>query len=82
MVIRAIGQKPYANLPGDAELLRPDGTLAADDSGHTARAGLFAGGDCVNGGKEVVDAVEAGKRAARSILVYLSTEAADGIAFQ
>jgi glutamate synthase (NADPH/NADH) small chain len=32
---------------------------------------VFAGGDCVNGGKEVVDAVQAGKEAAASILTYV-----------
>ncbi|MBS1670283.1 MAG: pyridine nucleotide-disulfide oxidoreductase, partial [Bacteroidetes bacterium] len=32
---------------------------------------VFAGGDCVNGGKEVVDAVQAGKDGASSILSYL-----------
>ena len=31
----------------------------------------FAGGDCVNGGREVVDAVQAGKDGANSILKYL-----------
>ena len=33
--------------------------------------GVFAGGDCVNGGKEVVDAVQAGKDGAKAILEYL-----------
>ncbi len=30
--------------------------------------GVFAGGDSVNGGKEVVDAVQAGKDGAKAIL--------------
>jgi glutamate synthase (NADPH/NADH) small chain len=34
--------------------------------------GVFAGGDCVNGGKEVVDAVQAGKDAAAAILEYIA----------
>jgi len=34
--------------------------------------GVFAGGDCVNGGKEVVDAVQAGKDGAAAIMNYLS----------
>jgi glutamate synthase (NADPH/NADH) small chain len=33
--------------------------------------GVFAGGDCVNGGKEVVDAVQAGKDGAAAILEFL-----------
>ena len=35
-------------------------------------APVFAGGDCVNGGKEVVDAVQAGKEAAAAILAYFT----------
>ena len=33
-------------------------------TGQTANPKYFAGGDCVNGGREVVDAVADGKRAA------------------
>jgi glutamate synthase (NADPH/NADH) small chain len=33
--------------------------------------GVFAGGDAVNGGKEVVHAVQAGKEGAKAILGYL-----------
>jgi glutamate synthase (NADPH/NADH) small chain len=36
-------------------------------SGATSVAGLFAGGDCISKGAEVVDAVEQGKIAARGI---------------
>ena len=32
---------------------------------------VFAGGDAVNGGKEVVDAVQAGKDGAKGILEFL-----------
>jgi len=39
--------------------------------GATNLKGVFAGGDCVNGGKEVVDAVQAGKDGAAAILQYL-----------
>jgi glutamate synthase (NADPH/NADH) small chain len=35
---------------------------------------VFAGGDAVNGGKEVVDAVQAGKNGAMGILEYLKIE--------
>jgi glutamate synthase (NADPH/NADH) small chain len=42
------------------------------DTGQTANPKYFAGGDCVNGGREVVDAVAAGKRAARGILKWLT----------
>jgi glutamate synthase (NADPH/NADH) small chain len=33
--------------------------------------GVFAGGDAVNGGKEVVDAAQAGKIGAKAIIEYL-----------
>jgi glutamate synthase (NADPH/NADH) small chain len=42
------------------------------ETGQTANPKYFAGGDCVNGGREVVDAVAAGKRAARGIQEWLT----------
>ena len=36
-------------------------------TGRTANPKYYAGGDCVNGGREVVDAVADGKRAALAI---------------
>jgi dihydropyrimidine dehydrogenase (NAD+) subunit PreT len=68
MVIRAIGQKPYAGLAEQLGLGGNGGRLPVDEHGRTPLAGVYAGGDCVNGGREVVDAVEAGKRAAQAIL--------------
>ena len=41
-------------------------------TGQTANPKYFAGGDCVNGGREVVDAVADGKRAALGIAAWLS----------
>jgi glutamate synthase (NADPH/NADH) small chain len=41
--------------------------VKADGQGRTSLPGLYAGGDCVNGGKEVVNAVAEGKAAARAI---------------
>ncbi len=40
--------------------------------------GVFAGGDCVNGGKEVVDAVQAGKDGAAAILEFLGIAPVNG----
>ena len=37
----------------------------------TSIPGVFAGGDAVNGGREVVDAVQAGKDGAAAILNYI-----------
>ena len=45
-----------------------DGKIAADPlTGQTGNPKYFARGDCVNGGREVVDAVADGKRAAKGI---------------
>jgi dihydropyrimidine dehydrogenase (NAD+) subunit PreT len=49
-----------------------NGKIKAAKNGTTNIEGVFAGGDAVNGGKEVVDAVEAGKEGASSILKYLN----------
>jgi glutamate synthase (NADPH/NADH) small chain len=64
MVIPALGQSRFG------ELLRSRGIdLNAVDraTGRTANPRYYAGGDCVNGGREVVDAVADGKRAALAL---------------
>jgi glutamate synthase (NADPH/NADH) small chain len=70
MVIPALGQKRLM-----ADLLRQrgveinGGVIGVDRAtGRTANHRYFAGGDCVNGGREVVDAVADGKRAAIAIM--------------
>ena len=46
-----------------------DGRIVADPAtGQTGNPRYYAGGDCVNGGREVVDAVADGKRAALAML--------------
>jgi glutamate synthase (NADPH/NADH) small chain len=69
MVVPAIGQKPTTELLKDVSgiQLRPNGTIQVNDSRQTGNPKYFAGGDCVNGGKEVVDAVAEGMAAARGI---------------
>jgi len=71
MIIKAAGQMPFANLVGAAGLGHDKGRIVAGADGSTGVLGVFAGGDCVNGGKEVVDAVQAGKDAAAAILKYI-----------
>lgn len=71
MVIKATGQLPFEKLVDENEFMNNDGRLLVDDQQETSIASVFAGGDCVNGGKEVVDAVQAGKDAAAGILNYL-----------
>jgi dihydropyrimidine dehydrogenase (NAD+) subunit PreT len=43
------------------------------ETGQTSNPKYFAGGDCVSGGREVVDAAADGKRAARAIVQSLSS---------
>jgi dihydropyrimidine dehydrogenase (NAD+) subunit PreT len=73
MIIKATGQLPFSELVRDAGLDNHDGRITTSTGGITGTAGIFAGGDCVNGGKEVVDAVQAGKDAAAAILTYLKS---------
>jgi dihydropyrimidine dehydrogenase (NAD+) subunit PreT len=71
MVIKAAGQVPFEKLVGKLKIENLKGKIVIDDNCATNVKGVFAGGDAVNGGKEVVDAVEDGKRGATSILKYL-----------
>lgn len=70
LVVPAIGQSPLAELLRDLRGVEVrDGRIVADqETGQTGSPRYFAGGDCVNGGREVVDAVAGGKRAALAIL--------------
>lgn len=65
ILIPAIGQSPLVEFLSSRRDLRiEDGRIAIDRAtGQTTNARYFAGGDCVNGGREVVDAVADGKRA-------------------
>jgi len=70
MVIKAAGQTPFKNLIDSNDLQNSNGKIIVNKNA-TNIEGVFAGGDCVNGGKEVVDAVQAGKDGAAAILEYL-----------
>lgn len=70
LVAMAIGQSRLTDLAAafDGVDLDDRGRVIVEDS--TCRTGhpkVYAGGDCVNGGKEVVNAAEHGKRAARAM---------------
>jgi dihydropyrimidine dehydrogenase (NAD+) subunit PreT len=69
MIVRAIGQKPVTQLMNgvSAVALRENGTIVVNENHQTGNPKYFAAGDCVNGGKEVVDAVAEGMAAARGI---------------
>ncbi len=71
MVIKATGQVPYKSLVDDSQLANASGKIVINADGSTNIPGIFSGGDCVNGGKEVVDAVQAGKEGAAGILKWL-----------
>ncbi|MCP9751820.1 NAD(P)-dependent oxidoreductase [Ferruginibacter sp. HRS2-29] len=74
MVIKAAGQMPYEYVVMKHQLENKNGKISVNNAA-TNLEGVFAGGDCVNGGKEVVDAVQAGKDGATSILEYIATNA-------
>jgi glutamate synthase (NADPH/NADH) small chain len=73
MVVRAIGQKPVTEFLRTVSgiTLRENGTVAVNEHHQTGNSKYFAAGDCVNGGKEVVDAVAEGMAAARAIDAWL-----------
>jgi len=73
MVIKAAGQTPFEKLINKYKLDNKNGRLTIDKNCATNIKGVFAGGDAVNGGKEVVDAVQAGKDGAKAILSFLKT---------
>jgi dihydropyrimidine dehydrogenase (NAD+) subunit PreT len=64
LIVLAMGQLPLEDL---GIRLEGDRIPIDDATGQTANPKYFAGGDCVNGGREVVDAVAGGKRAAIAI---------------
>jgi glutamate synthase (NADPH/NADH) small chain len=68
-VIPAVGQSRLAGvLAGTRSIELHRGSIAVDrPTGRTSNPRYYAGGDCVNGGREVVDAVADGKRAALAI---------------
>ncbi len=70
MVIKAAGQMPFEQLIIDNGIMNIKGKVAIENE-TTNVPGVFAGGDCVNGGKEVVDAVQAGKDGAAAIINFI-----------
>ena len=71
MVIKAAGQIPFEELINKSSVQNKSGKISINNKTETNLKGVFAGGDSVNGGKEVVDAVQAGKDGAKGILQYL-----------
>jgi glutamate synthase (NADPH/NADH) small chain len=71
MVLKAIGQS-YEAAPAGTAITLKQGRIATDNDGRTSHPKVWAGGDCRFGGRDLtVEAVEHGKRAARSIDIIL-----------
>lgn len=67
-VVKAVGQQAWPELAGRfGALALKRGKVVADADGRTSNRRVFAGGDAVNGGASVVEAVAHGKRAAAAI---------------
>jgi len=68
LVLLAIGQAKLGDMLGSlAGISVNKGIVKVDAHGFTGRAKWYAGGDCTNGGKEVVNAAAEGKAAAHAI---------------
>jgi len=78
LVIMAIGQGTHsafvAKTNGDKIAVERGRILIDRNTGQTSNPKFFAGGDCTNGGREVVDAVADGKRAGISIAAWLEVK--------
>jgi dihydropyrimidine dehydrogenase (NAD+) subunit PreT len=74
-VIISIGQSKLVDLLARCGVELKNGRVSIDpQTGQCANPRYFAGGDCVNGGREVVDAVAGGKRAAIGIAAHLERQ--------
>jgi glutamate synthase (NADPH/NADH) small chain len=72
MVVFAVGTDANPILGQTAPLkLNTRGYIDVDDSLATSMAGVYAGGDIVTGAATVIEAMGAGRKAARSLISYL-----------
>jgi dihydropyrimidine dehydrogenase (NAD+) subunit PreT len=72
LVVLAIGQGTHTEFLSGGKVRLERGCIVIDRAtGQTSNPKYFAGGDCTNGGREVVDAVADGKRAGIGIAVWL-----------
>ncbi len=73
MAVIAIGQNPNPTLTRSVPELKTDrkGSIIADENGRTSIPGVWAGGDIVTEEDTVINAMQAGKRAAKDIASYL-----------
>lgn len=73
-VIMSLGTSPNPLIARTTKGLETNrrGCIMADESGVTARRGIFAGGDAVTGAATVILAMGAGRKAASAIHEYIS----------
>ena len=80
MILKAVGQEKQADILRTifpSLQIGADGVAVRDSlTGATNIAHVFVGGDCANGGREVVNAVGEGKNAAHGIHTFLTGERA------
>ncbi len=76
MVIKAVGQQKMRSFFETVAGIETDekGRVIVNEQMQTSKPGVYAGGDCVNGGAEAVDAAQMGKLAARAIHANLTGE--------
>jgi dihydropyrimidine dehydrogenase (NAD+) subunit PreT len=73
LVVLAIGQGTHTEFLSGGKVRLERGMVVVDRAtGQTSHAKYFAGGDCANGGREVVDAVADGKRAGVAMSAWLA----------
>ncbi len=76
MVIKAIGQQKsisFLSQISDVKLDEKCRVIVDTETMETTNPRIFAGGDCVNGGREAVDAAQTGKLAAQGIHFSLTS---------
>ncbi|CAN5339836.1 NAD(P)-dependent oxidoreductase [soil metagenome] len=75
LVIKAIGQQKQIEFFKNIGIeFNEKGQVAVNETMQTSNPKIFAGGDCVNGGAEAVDASQMGKLAAQGIHLALTGE--------
>jgi NADPH-dependent glutamate synthase beta subunit-like oxidoreductase len=82
LVLKAVGQEKqssvFTQLFPSLKLDRKGRVEHNPETMETSIPKLFVGGDCANGGREVVNAVAEGKKAARGINAFLTKQKVEG----
>lgn len=74
-VVLALGQQTDLSfIEGLPDVKTKDGSIEVDDTLMTGKAGVFAGGDAIEGARNVTVAIGHGKKAARAINAWLRGE--------